>query len=188
MFRTSSRSTAAGGKGSVPLVAKVEVYNGNLDNESRTLRTITQAPGAAAWWSSRGYPSSGIPGPVGNGEVCPKIARVLVLAELGPSLEDLRVACGGRLDWSTVSYVCCQMIDCLEYVHSVGFTYGDVKPGNLVMGRGRPAAASEPFADASRAHLIDFGVASKWQQRSGLAFKADDPHVERVCIAGRFAG
>eukprot|EP00727_Mastigamoeba_balamuthi_P002336 m51a1_g121 putative beta-mannosidase isoform 1 (1148) ;mRNA; r:403952-409163 len=89
--------------------------------------------------------------------------RALVMPLLGPSLEDLRRYCGGRLAASTTLHLAVQMvfnglafvpytfakIECLRNIHEAGYLHCDVKPANFVMGR---------RAERGRLYLVDFGL------------------------------
>ncbi|KAI1784113.1 kinase-like domain-containing protein [Ganoderma leucocontextum] len=71
---------------------------------------------------------------------------------LGPNLEDVMPGVVGLSQGNTVALIC-QMLDALEHVHGKGFVHGDIKPSNIVLGRGDTAG---------RAYLIDFGLAWRW--------------------------
>ena len=58
------------------------------------------------------------------------------------------------------SYLLPQVLDCLEYIHSRGFTHNDVKAANLLQG---PEPASW--------YLVDFGLVVKFQKGEELAHK-----------------
>ncbi|XP_040164757.1 casein kinase I-like [Anopheles arabiensis] len=75
---------------------------------------------------------------------------VLVLERLGPSLQDLLNLCGGRFGLKTVSQLALQLLDRLETFHELGFVHRDLKPDNVLLGRG---------TTRKTLHLIDFGLA-----------------------------
>lgn len=94
--------------------------------------------------------------------------RVLVLSLLGPSLENIFVGSGCRFKLRTVLAIVSQMV-CficfyfcilifstqlfhLEFIHSRHIIHCDIKPENILVGRG----SSNRFV-----HLIDFGFA-RW--------------------------
>ena len=58
------------------------------------------------------------------------------------------------------SHLLPQVLDCLEYIHSRGFTHNDVKAANLLQG---PEPASW--------YLVDFGLVVKFQKGEELAHK-----------------
>ncbi|KAI1787229.1 kinase-like domain-containing protein [Ganoderma leucocontextum] len=71
---------------------------------------------------------------------------------LGPNLEVVMPGVVGLSQRNAVALIC-QMLDALEHVHGKGFVHGDIKPSNIVLGRGDTAG---------RAYLIDFGLAWRW--------------------------
>ncbi len=78
--------------------------------------------------------------------------NVMILELLGPSLEDLRVYCGGRFSLKTGLMLADQLICRLKYVHSKYIVHGDVKPSNILMGSGKRG---------NLVYLTDFGSAHK---------------------------
>lgn len=84
--------------------------------------------------------------------------NVLVIEQLGASLEVLRLFCNGRFSLKTVLMLADQLIDRLEYFHSTGYLQRSVKPSNLLMGvRERKGIV----------YMIDFGNTAKYQDRHG---------------------
>ncbi|GLD94187.1 hypothetical protein PINS_up002798 [Pythium insidiosum] len=73
----------------------------------------------------------------------------------GGSLEDVRVACGGTLCERDVLFYAAELVQTLEYVHTMGFIHRDLKPQNVLI------------ASDGHIRLTDFGVA-----REGLAVSA----------------
>lgn len=55
---------------------------------------------------------------------------------LGPNLEQLLKLCGGLFSLKTTIIVALQILDRLEVLHNYGYTYGDIKPSNFVIGLG----------------------------------------------------
>eukprot|EP00667_Euglena_gracilis_P007723 EG_transcript_7802 len=80
--------------------------------------------------------------------------RLMVTEMLGPSLENLLVACHGSLSLSTTLQLADQMLARIEYIHSLGILHRDIKPENMLMGTGR---------NAHRLYFIDFGLAKRFR-------------------------
>ncbi len=82
---------------------------------------------------------------------------VMVMELLGPSLEELFVKSGHRLQLCTVLALAEQILKRIETMHSRGFVHRDVKPENFLMGLGE-------FQDT--VYMIDFGLAKKYFDRA----------------------
>lgn len=80
--------------------------------------------------------------------------KVLVMGLLGPSLEHLRVACGGSLSFKTVLMLGDQLVDRLDVFHSEGYVHRDIAPQNVLLGRGK---------DEGVVHLIDYGLCKRFK-------------------------
>jgi serine/threonine protein kinase len=78
---------------------------------------------------------------------------MLVMDRLGPSLDRLFPANGNKMPPEMMLTLTCQMLDCLQAVHEMGFIHRDVKPANFALGRG-----SERY----KVYLIDFGLAKQF--------------------------
>jgi len=85
--------------------------------------------------------------------------NVLVMDQLGPSLEDLRSMHGGRFNLRTVLIIADQALESIEYLHSKNLIHRDLKPENFLLGLG---------SEASRVHLIDFGLAKRYRDPKKL--------------------
>lgn len=60
-------------------------------------------------------------------------------------------ACGGKFSLRTTLQVAVQMLDVLEFVHGQRVIHRDLKPDNMMTGRGD-----------RRVFLVDFGLAKKF--------------------------
>ena len=82
-------------------------------------------------------------------------SRVLVLELLGVNLLELFAECGQRFSLKTVLMIAIQMLDRLETLHSIGYVHRDIKPQNVMIGRG---------PKSSTFYLVDFGLAAKFDR------------------------
>ncbi|XP_050916350.1 casein kinase 1-like protein 10 [Lathyrus oleraceus] len=80
--------------------------------------------------------------------------NVMAIDLLGPSLEDLFNYCNRKLTLKTVLMLADQLINRVEYMHSIGFLHRDIKPDNFLMGLGRKA---------NQVYIIDYGLAKKFR-------------------------
>lgn len=78
---------------------------------------------------------------------------MMVMEYLGPSLGHLFAVCKKRFSLKSVLMIFDQLISRLEYVHSKGYVYRDIKPGNFVL----PNDIGE-----GKVYMIDFGLAKKY--------------------------
>eukprot|EP01065_Artemidia_motanka_P045751 TRINITY_DN6787_c0_g1_i4.p1 TRINITY_DN6787_c0_g1~~TRINITY_DN6787_c0_g1_i4.p1 ORF type:complete len:398 (+),score=105.49 TRINITY_DN6787_c0_g1_i4:953-2146(+) len=85
--------------------------------------------------------------------------NVMVVDQLGPSLEDLFNYCGRRFSVNTVCMVGKQMVTRLEYMHSKHMIHRDIKPDNFLTGMGRRAGI---------VYLIDFGLSKPYRDPKSL--------------------
>ena len=84
---------------------------------------------------------------------------VLVQTLLGPSLEQLFVACRRRFSLGTALGLGIAILQCLRFVHSRGVLHRDIKGENVVMG-----CAGD---DKRAVTLIDFGLAKRFADDAG---------------------
>lgn len=90
--------------------------------------------------------------------VGPKEHNALVMDLLGPSLEDYYRAMDKKWSLKTICMVAVQILDRMEYLHSKGYVYSDVKPENFLTG------LSEESLDGT-IYLIDFGLAQQFKDK-----------------------
>jgi len=81
---------------------------------------------------------------------------VMVMEELGKSLEDCVESCAGKLDIGTTASVGEQVVHRLEYLHSKCIVHRDIKPENFMFGIGRKV---------HHLYIIDFGLSVKYWDR-----------------------
>lgn len=110
-------------------------------------------------------------------DTCPGIPRmlwyghhdlynVLVMQRLGQSLETLRRKYpDGRMSAAAVVAIVTQALDILQGLHAAGFVHRDLKPDNLMLGRG-------PTKELL--YLIDFGLCKR------VVNPATGTHVARI--------
>lgn len=127
---------------SVPVAIKVAT---NRDNNDRTLKeeqVVYNALTKASKGKVSHIPQYYAHGPAMN-------CTMLVLELLSFSLDTLFKACRSRFSLKTTLQLADQMIERLEFVHSVGFVHRDLKPDNFMMGHGKME---------SHLYIIDFGL------------------------------
>jgi serine/threonine protein kinase len=82
--------------------------------------------------------------------------NALVLDCLGPSLEDRLNECRRSLSLKSVLMIANQSLRRLEYIHSKLFLHRDIKPDNMLMGKG---------PDSHIVYLVDFGLAKRYRNQ-----------------------
>ncbi|RWS09792.1 casein kinase I-like isoform gamma-2 isoform X3 [Dinothrombium tinctorium] len=81
--------------------------------------------------------------------------NALVMELLWRSLSECFESCHKKFSVKTTIQVALQMIDRVEYVHSKGIVYRDIKPENFVFGK--PGTSKQHLL-----HIIDFGLAKEY--------------------------
>lgn len=79
---------------------------------------------------------------------------VLVMDLLGHSLGYRMTSCGGKFTLKTTLMIADQMISRLEYLHEKGFIHRDLKPDNMLVGRGH---------QQNQIFLIDYGLSKRYR-------------------------
>eukprot|EP00126_Sphaerothecum_destruens_P002901 Sdes_comp16310_c0_seq1m5664 len=83
--------------------------------------------------------------------------NVMVMDELGPSLEDLFNMCNRKFSVKTVLMLADQMISRIEHCHRKNFLHRDIKPDNFLIGLGDKRTV---------VYIIDLGLAKKYMDHS----------------------
>ncbi|PYI29524.1 double-time [Aspergillus indologenus CBS 114.80] len=78
--------------------------------------------------------------------------RLLAIELLGPTLEDLFNYCHRQFTLKTVLMIADQLLLRMQHIHAAGYIHQDIKPENLLMGRGRKG---------NTLYINDFGLAKK---------------------------
>ena len=86
--------------------------------------------------------------------------NVLVMELMGKSLEYIfENSCPKRFSVNCVAKLGLQIIDILQYIHSMHIIHRDIKPDNFVLGRGEKS---------KNLYLLDFGLAKKYRSSKTL--------------------
>lgn len=78
---------------------------------------------------------------------------VLIMAIMGPNLQQLFEFCDYQFSLKTILNIGMQVVMRLEYLHSKNFIHRDMKPENILIGQGKK---SNTF------YLIDFGLVKRF--------------------------
>lgn len=80
--------------------------------------------------------------------------NVMVIDLLSKSLEDIfSQQCGHMFSLKTVLMIADQMIERIQFLHSIGMIHRDIKPDNFMVGMGK---------NHNIIHLIDFGLSKRY--------------------------
>lgn len=80
--------------------------------------------------------------------------KALVMQYLGPCLEARLEEVGRKMSLHTVYQVALQLLRRIEYMHAKSYIHRDIKPDNLLMGRG---------TESSVLYVVDFGLAKRFR-------------------------
>ncbi|GAU88498.1 hypothetical protein RvY_01186 [Ramazzottius varieornatus] len=87
--------------------------------------------------------------------------NLMVLEMLGPNLDELMLRCGGVFSVRTVALIGLQLMDRIEFLHSHGILYRDIKGENLLIGL---------FDHHNRVYLVDFGLCKNVLKEDGVNY------------------
>jgi serine/threonine protein kinase len=94
----------------------------------------------------------------------------MITQRLGPSLDVLLTACGGKFSLKTTLMVMMQLMLRIESLHTAGYVYRDLKPENILMGH-------DDECHRVTLYLIDFGMSCRYRDDAGRHLnKRTDPH------------
>ncbi|GET90961.1 casein kinase 1 isoform 2, putative [Leishmania tarentolae] len=145
-----------------PVAIKMELtkdgHRSHLNLENRIYNKFNECPVTV------GIPNSYYCGCVGD-------YTVMVMNLLGPCLNDLFEVCQRKFSFKTVCMIGIQVIQRLQYLHSVGYLHRDIKPENFVMGIG---------ANSHIVYVIDVGLSKAWRDFTGKHI----PYMEGKSLTG----
>lgn len=101
-------------------------------------------------------------------------SKAMVMELLGPTLHDVFTQANKQLEPSFILHLGLQILARLEFTHSRGFLHRDIKPDNLLFGRG---------LRESMVYLIDFGIAKRFRtEKSGEHIELTANHPLRGTV------
>ena len=104
-----------------------------------------------------------------------ELYNYVVMTLQGKNLAELRRSQTRQcFSLSTSLRISLQILQAIEYIHSIGFLHRDVKPSNFSMGR-LPTTCRKVY-------MLDFGLARKQLQSSSMSTAGTFPWMSPECI------
>ncbi|XP_004343426.1 Ser/Thr kinase [Capsaspora owczarzaki ATCC 30864] len=148
------------GTGSVAIkIEPIHTKKANpLDSESKIYQTLGKQDNIDKFVKSqRGVSSVGMPLYHSYGKFTTskgQPSQFIVVALMGPSIQQL-FELTGAFTRPTLDYIANAVILALQYVHSFGFVFADIKASNLMLG-------APGSSNAQDVYLVDFGIAERY--------------------------
>jgi vaccinia related kinase len=136
--------------------------NGHLFMEINRYLRMAKSDMINQWKKCRKMKHIGLLPPIGSGShVCRgEKYRFLVQERCGQDLGKLFLQSGRKFPVKTAFYIGIQILDTLEYIHSLGYTYVDIKGPSLVLGYRK---GTENFV-----YLMDFDKLCRYLDDDGV--------------------